>query len=216
MKRLFLASQFYVSGANIGAKIPDEAKKNTVFITTSIKYRVFKESELDWHYKNRATLKESGFICEDYDITGKSEQDLKNDLDKYQVIYMEGGNTAYLLQQAQKNNFGKYITTRVNNGMIYVSESAGSVIAGPDIYANGRPGKSSADYGLTDTHGFGLVNFEIMPHWGKENKKADYMTYKIPQAYNEDFPYILLANTQYVEVTDDWYKIIDITKEGQK
>lgn len=208
MKKLFLASQFYVSGHHIGTRIPEDFKQNTVFITTSIKYRVFKESELDWHYKNRATLQEGGFNCEDYDITDKSNVDIKRDLEKYKVIYVEGGNTAHLLKQAQKNEFGKYILDRVNKGMIYISESAGSVIAGPDIYANSRPGKSPTDYGLTDTKGFGLVNFEIMPHWGKEAKKPDYMTYKIPQSYNEDFPYILLLNNQYVEVTDDWCKII--------
>lgn len=213
MKRLFLASQFHVSGKIIGSKIPDNLKKNTVFITTSIKYRVFKESELDWHYKNRATLAESGFICNDYDITGKSYSDLVCDLAKYNVIYVEGGNTAYLLKQAQANNFGKYLVDRVNNGMVYVSESAGSVIAGPDIYANSRPGKAPVDYGLTDTKGFGLVNFEIMPHWGMEDKKPDYMSRKVQQSYKEDFPYILLTNNQYVEVTEDWYKIVDITKE---
>ena len=208
MKKLYLASQFYVSGKSIGSKISDELKKNTVFIITPIKYKVFKEADLEWHYKNRATLKDGGFICDDYDITGKSEIDLKQDLSKYDVLYVEGGNVAYLLQQSQQNNFGKYIKERVNNGMIYISESAGSVIAGPDIFANCRPGKAPGDYGLTYTKGFGLVNFEIMPHWGMENKKPDYMKYKIPQSYNEDFPYILLLNNQYVEVTDDWYKII--------
>lgn len=211
MKKLYLASQFYVSGKSICAKIQDELKTKAVYITTSFKYRVFKESELDWHYKNRATFKEGGFIFDDYDITGKSEADIKNDLAKYQVIYMEGGNTAFVLQQAQKNNFGKYIKQRVNDGMIYISESAGSVIAGPDIYANSRPGKAPKDYGLTDTKGFGLVNFEIMPHWGLEDKKPDYMKYKITQSYNEDFPYILLLNNQYVEVTDDWYKIVEVS-----
>ncbi len=211
MKKLYLASQFYVSGKSICAKIPDELKTKAVYITTSFKYRVFKESELDWHYKNRAVFKEGGFIFDDYDITGKSEADIKHDLAKYQVIYMEGGNTAFTLQQAQKNNFGKYIKQRVNDGMIYISESAGSVIAGPDIYANSRPGKAPKDYGLTDTKGFGLVNFEIMPHWGLEDKKSDYMAHKIPQSYNEDFPYILLLNNQYVEVTDDWYKIVEVS-----
>ncbi len=212
MKKIFLASQFYVSGHHIAAKIDNDKKRNTVFITTSIKYRVFKESDLDWHYKNRATLKEGGFICEDYDITGKSESDLQKDLSKYQVVYVEGGNTAYLLKQAQSNGFGNYIRNRVNTGLIYISESAGSVIAGPDIFANSRPGKSPADYGLSDTAGFNLVNFEIMPHWGMENKKSDYLAYKIPQSYNENFPYILLSNTQYVEVTDDWCKIVDISQ----
>ena len=213
MKQLFLASQFYVSGKSIGSKIPDELKRNTVFITTSIKYRVFKETELDWHYKNRATLKESGFICDDYDITDKSAADLKRDLDKYQVMYVEGGNSAYLLQKSQANNFGKYVVDRVNSGLIYISESAGSVIAGVDISSNYRPGKSASDYGLSSTRGFNLVNFVILPHWGKEDKKANYMTHKIPQSYNEDFPYILLTNNQYIEVEGDWCKIIDISKE---
>lgn len=212
MKKLYLASQFYVSGNHIASKVEEDKKKNTVFITTSVKYRVFKESELDWHYKNRATLKEGGFICQDYDITGKSEFDIEKDLAKYQVIYVEGGNTTFLLKQAQSNNFGRYIKKRVEDGLIYISESAGSVIAGPDIYANSRPGKAPKDYGLTDTSGFGLVNFEIMPHWGMENKKPDYMKYKIPQAYNENFPYILLSNTQYVEVEDGWYKIVDVSQ----
>ncbi len=211
MKKLYLASQLYISGKSICAKIPDELKTKAVYITTSFKYRVFKESELDWHYKNRAAFKEGGFIFDDYDITGKSEAEIKNDLAKYDVVYVEGGNVAYLLQQAQKNNFGKYIKQRVNDGMIYISESAGSIIAGPDIFANSRPGKAPSDYGLTDTKGFGLVNFEIMPHWGMENKKPDYMKYKIPQSYNENFPYILLLNNQYVEVTDDWYKIVEVS-----
>lgn len=213
MKQLFLASQFYLSGKSIGEKIPTELKKHTVFITTPIKYKVFKESELDWHYKNRACLAENGFICEDYDISGKSVEDLKNDLSNYKVIYMEGGNPFYLIQEAQKNDFATYIRQRVEDGLIYVSESAGSVAAGIDIACNARPGKSPADYQLSNTKGFELVNFTILPHWGMENKKSDYIKYKIPQSYSEDFPCILLLNNQYVEVEDDWCKIVDVIKE---
>ncbi|HBO10888.1 TPA: hypothetical protein DD448_02970, partial [Candidatus Collierbacteria bacterium] len=182
------------------------------FITTPIKYREFKESELDWHYKNRAALKESGFVCDDYNISNKSEGDLKKDLARYDIIYMEGGNPFYLMQESHKNNFCQYVNNRVKEGLIYVSESAGSVAAGIDIDGNSRPGKSSSDYDLLNTHGFGLVNFAILPHWGAESKKTDHLTYKIPQSYNEDFPYILLTNNQYVEVKDDWYQIVDVTK----
>lgn len=212
MKKLYLASQFYIAGKSIGAKIPSEAKKNTVFITTPIKYRAFKDSELDWHYKNRAALQESGFVCTDYDITGKSENGLVKDLDSFDVMYMEGGNPFYLMQEAQKNNFKNYVQNRVKNGLIYISESAGSVAAGIDISGNGRPGKSPSDYQLANTKGFELVNFAILPHWGAENKKADHLTYKIPQSYSENYPYILLNDNQYIEVTDDWYKIVDVTK----
>lgn len=69
MTQAYLASQFYVVGDYIGPKISADKKAKTVFITTPIKYKVFKESELDWHYKNRETLKRNGFITEDYDIT---------------------------------------------------------------------------------------------------------------------------------------------------
>ena len=92
MTQAYLASQFYVVGDSIGAKISSDKKTKTVFITTPIKYKVFKDSELGWHYKNRDTLKRNGFITEDYDITGKSEQDLVRDLPKYEVMYVEGGN----------------------------------------------------------------------------------------------------------------------------
>lgn len=213
MKKLFLASQFYVVAESIGVKIPKKSKQKTVFITTPIKYRVFTESELDWHYKNRATLQAAGFIYDDYDITDKTEIDLKKDLDHYEVMYMEGGNPFYLLQASQKNNFTQYVTDRVRNGLTYVSESAGSVAAGIDISANSRPGKSLQNYDLPNSSGFGFVNFAILPHWGQESKKPDYFAHKISQSYDEHFPYVFLTNNQYIEVTDNWYKIVDVAQE---
>lgn len=213
MKKLYLASQFYVTGMSIGAKIAPALKKNTVFITTPIKYKVFKESELDWHYKNRATLSEAGFTFDDYDITGKTPPEFKKDLSKYAVIYVEGGNPFYMLQESQRTHFDQYLFERVSNGMVYISESAGSVVAGIDIAANSRVGKSVSDYDLSTSSGFSFINFGFMPHWSMASKKKDYQQSKVPQSYKEDFPHLLLTNNHYVEVTGDWYKIIDISKE---
>ena len=210
MKHIYLSSQFYVTGLAISQKISDEQKQNTVFITTPIKYKNFKESELDWHYKNRATLEAGGFICDDYDIAGKSEEDLVRDLANYKVIYVEGGDPFYFLNQAQSNNFISYITKRVEDGMVYVSESAGSVVAGMDIRANGRPGKNAEKYGLTNTHGINFLNAVFMPHWGLENKRADYNEHKYPQTYNEDYPYIFLPNNCYIEIVGNSWKIVSI------
>ncbi|MBP9702854.1 Type 1 glutamine amidotransferase-like domain-containing protein [Candidatus Woesebacteria bacterium] len=213
MKRAYLASQFHVVGQSIGAQITADDKAETVFITTPIKYKVFKESELGWHYKNRAALKESGFVTEDYDITNKSEEDLNRDLAKYRVMYVEGGNPFSTLKIAQTNNFAKYVRARVEEGMIYISESAGSVLAGIDVTANSRPGKGVKEYGLTDTKGIGLINAVIMPHWGQGPKRDDYIEYKYPQAYTEDFSYIFLPDTKYIEVSGVKSRIIDTTKK---
>ncbi len=213
MTQAYLASQFYVVGDSIGAKISSDKKAKTVFIITPIKYKVFKESELGWHYKNRDTLERSGFITEDYDITGKSEQDLVRDLAKYEVMYVEGGNPFSTLKIAQTNNFAKYVRDRVEGGMIYVSESAGSVLAGIDVTANSRPGKGVKEYGLTDTKGIGLINAVIMPHWGQSPKRDDYTEYKYPQTYKEDFSYIFLPDSKYIEVSVVGSRIIDTTKK---
>ncbi|MCE7898337.1 MAG: hypothetical protein DPW11_00410 [bacterium] len=211
MKRIYLASQFYVSGLAISHKISDEQKQKTVFITTPIKYKNFTEAELDWHYKNRNTLKEGGFICEDYDIAGKSEADLVKDLASFQVMYVEGGDPFYFLKQTESNNFISYVIKRVEEGMIYVSESAGSVVAGIDIRANGRPGKNAAKYGLTNTSGIHFINAVFMPHWGLNNKRKDYQEHKFPQTYHEDYPYMFIPNNCYIEITGNSFKITSVS-----
>lgn len=210
--KLFLTSKFHHVAHDIASKLSDEQKQNVVFITTPFKYRVFKDSELAWHYYNLEAMKKYGYNYEFYDIIGKSSSDIERDLAKYTTMYVEGGNPFFFMQKALKNNFGDYIKKRLESGMIYISESAGSVCAGVDIAANSRPGKSLQDYDLPSSAGFNLVNFSILPHWGQKEKTEDYLKYKIPQSYKEDFPYILLANNQYVEVTDDWYKIIDVSQ----
>lgn len=211
--KLFLTSKFHHVASDIATKLSDEQREAVVFITTPFGYRQFKDNELAWHYSNLDAMKKYGYNYEFYDITGKKISDIEYDLAKYQTMYVEGGSPFFFMQESYKNNFGDYVKTRVDSGMIYISESAGSVVAGLDISANSRPGKSLEDYDLQSSTGFGLVNFNILPHWGQAEKREDYHDYKIPQSYKEDFPYILLANSQYVEVTDDWYKIVDITKE---
>lgn len=212
MKHLFLTSQVRSVAKDIASKLGNQIKKPAAYITTSFMYKDQTVPE-EWQIQNRASLVNAGFDLTAYDITGKSYEELERDLSKYEIMYVEGGNTAYLLQKAQQNNFGKYVTQRVGEGMIYIGCSAGSVIIGPDIISADRPGKTAKDYGLTDTAGFGLVNFVVMPHWGDPTKNSAYLDYKIPRAYKEDYAYILLRDTQYVEVNEGWYKIIDV---GQK
>lgn len=183
-----------------------------VFIDTCLKNRTYTDKELDWHYKNKQQLIDVGFRYDICNIADKTHEQLVHDLSKYEIMYVEGGNTPFLLQQSRMNGFGEYVRERVNGGLIYISTSAGSVIAGPGISANGRPGKTHKDFGVDDPSGFNLVNFVIFPHWGDDDKKSDYQKHKIPQSYQEDYPYILLTNNQYVEVVDDKYRIVDVTK----
>lgn len=211
--KLFLTSKFHYVAEDIASKLSDEQKQKVVYITTPFGYRKFEDSELVWHYNNLEAMKKFGYNYEFYDISGKTSQDIESDLAKYSTIYVEGGSAFYFMQEALKNNFGDYIKKRLESGMIYISESAGSVVMGPDIAAQSRPGKSQKDYVLPDSRGFNIVNFCFMPHWGQTEKREDYMTYKIPQSYNDGFPYLLLTNNQYAEVDDNSYRIVDIAQK---
>lgn len=212
MKHLFLTSQFHHVSDNIKSKLDIKASTPIVFINTCLVDKVYKTSELDWHYKNVESLKRIGFNVQMYDITGKSEDQIKTDLAVYKYMYVEGGNTFYLLKQSNLCNFGKFVRDQIRSGMVYISTSAGTVIAGLDTSSNGRPGKTALDYGLTDSSGYKLVNFNIQTHWGDPTKKDAYLNFKIPQSYKEDSPYIFLSDKQYIEVNDDSFNIINTKK----
>jgi len=213
MKHLFLTSQVQYVAHSIGPKISDEIKKKSVFIITPIRNREHTDQELQWHFANKKSMEDNGFIFDVYDIAGKSEHNIQNDLAAYEAMYIEGGNPFYLLQESQKNNFGEYVKKRVDKGMMYISTSAGSIIAGPDVASVNRPGKLATSFELQGTKGFELVNFVIMPHWGDLKKKEEYVEHKIPNIYHEEYPHIILTDHQYVEVQDDYFKIIDVRTE---
>ena len=211
MKRLFLTSQSQYVAHSIGNKLGEEVSKPAVFITTTIHDKP--HSNLDWHYTNRAKLIEAGFHFDDYNIAGKSKSQIKNELAKYEIMYVEGGNSYYLLQESQKNNFGEYIKQRVASGMIYIGCSAGSVIAGPDIEPVRRAETTPLAPDLQGTKAFGIVNFVVMPHWGGEEYRNLYTEYRMEHIYNQEYPYILMSDNQYIEVVDEMIRIIDVRSE---
>lgn len=211
MKRLFLSSEIHFVASSIGIKLEAKVKANSVFVITAIRDKV--HTQLEWHYENKVKLEQAGFHFDVYDITGKTHDQIVADLSGYSAMYIEGGNSYYLLQESQKSNFGEFVKKRVEEGMIYISTSAGTVIAGPDIEPVRQDSRAILAPDLKGTKAYGLVDFVVMPHWGQEKRRDLFNGYRINHIYHEDYPYILLTDNQYVEVTDDWYKIIDVTKE---
>lgn len=211
---MYLCSEFSYVASSVAKKLGDDIHKPAVFLMTPLSDKKRSDQELDFHYKNKEALKNIGINYDFYDIVGKSESEIINDLDKYELMYVEGGNPFFLLQESRKNNFAQYLQERVNNGLIYISTSAGSLIMGRDIESVSRPGKTAKDYGVTDTTAFNTVNFNIHPHWGKPSKHDLYMDYKIPQSYQDDYPYILISNDQYIEVDGDWHYLVDVRNDA--
>ncbi len=211
MKRLFLTSEVQYVAHDIGPKIENKFKQNVVFINTPLKDK--ERSHLEWHYTNKAKMEAAGFKFVEYDITGKTNDQILADLSSFDVMYIEGGNSYYLLQESQKSGFSEFVKRRVEEGMVYIGTSAGTVIAGPDIEPVRQDSRAVLAPDLKSTKAYGLFDFVIMPHWGQEKRRDLFNSYRIEHIYNETYPYILLTDHQYIEVTDDWYNIIDVNKD---
>ncbi|MCD8484331.1 peptidase E [Candidatus Woesebacteria bacterium] len=208
MKQLFLTSSVHAVAHDLVKHIDTSVQNNLVFITTAAEPEA--GTDLTWLENDRQALVDAGFTVTDYTITEKTRAQLETDLAPYDCIYMSGGNTFYLLEQAQKSGYVTLITELVAEGKTYIGTSAGSIIAGnrcPDYLL-----EENEIYELENQNGFGLVNFTILPHWGSRAFKEKYLSNRLEIAYQYDqVPLIILTDRQYIHVQDDHFQIIDTT-----
>ncbi len=209
MKKIFLASSIDRTGKAIAKEIgEDTSKLRTAFITTAAE--VEDQNDLEWLEEDRNGLASAGFDLFDYTITNKTPEQIKKDLGEVDVIHVNGGNTFYLLLQARKSGFDKFIKKFVESGGIYIGSSAGSIVASPDITLARKIESKIYEKELKDFKGFKLVNFIVFPHWGSNYFKELYLNHRMDIAYVTGHKIILLTDTQYVKVEDDMFNIVDI------
>lgn len=205
-KRIFLTSSVNRVANDIAKKIGGAKNKKILYIYTAGD----KQRDEKWQKDDRKALVKAGFEVIDYTIVGKTKEIIKKDLQKVDIVYVGGGNTFYLLEKIQETKCAGVFRDFVKSGKIYISTSAGSIIAGPDIYTFYELDKIKKAPNLKNYQGLGLVDFEICPHWGSPSKKERYLNQRMPHNYNLKNKLIILTDYQYVEVKDDWYKIVEV------
>ena len=133
------------------------------------------------------------------------EKTIKNKIEKANYLYIGGGNTFYLLQELKRKNLIDFIKNRVNSGMIYIGESAGSVIAAPDIeYASIVDDKTLATE-LNDYTGLNLVDFYIVPHFEEEPFVES--SRNTVELYKDKLDLKVINNKEVVLVENDDFRI---------
>ena len=110
--------------------IPKEelSNKKVLYITTAIDGET--DNDTDWIEEEYKTIIDLG-IKEENITEYKIGDDLN--IDDYDIIYMMGGNTIYLLYMINKYNFKEVIEKALNKGIIYIGSSAGSQVMGTTI-----------------------------------------------------------------------------------
>ncbi len=210
MKKLYLASSIDVTAKGIAQDIGQDPRKlKLVFISTAAEVE---KGNKDWLDEDRNGLINTGFDLFEYTITDKSAKDIQKDLNKVDIIHVNGGNVFYLLLQARKSGFDLWVKEAVNKGKIYIGSSAGSMVVSPNIEIAKKIETKTYEKELKTFASFGLVDFITLPHWGNDSFRDLYLRHRLDIAYKPENKIILLNDRQYIRVENDTYKIVEVEK----
>ena len=124
-----------------------------------------------WMIRQFVDLWQYGFQWIDVVDPSAVGVDWRARLAEVDVLYLSGGNTFHLLDQARKTGFDKWLKDNIDS-KVYVGGSASSILMTPTIAVAGlEPGDENLP-GLTDLTGLGYVGFEIEPHCDAARIKA--------------------------------------------
>ncbi|MBS3051434.1 MAG: Type 1 glutamine amidotransferase-like domain-containing protein [Candidatus Aenigmarchaeota archaeon] len=126
-----------------------------------------------WIRADRKILTKKGFRLVTVDLKGMKKSNLLKKLNEFDIIYVAGGNTFYLLQKMRESGFDKIIKKLLRGGKIYVGSSAGAAVAGTNIRSIrflDDPSKAK----LKSFKGLNLVGFVPLPHFGNKKYSKPY------------------------------------------
>ena len=202
MKKLILVSMLYQVTDLVKTIEPELAGKTVTYIPTA---GIVEETE--GMVEEETTILESlGLAVDVLDVSAASYESIVNSLTKNDIIFIGGGNTFFLLQELRRSGADKILVQEVNKGKLYIGESAGAVIAWPDIgYCSGMDSPEKAPE-LTDYTGLGLVDFYIVPHIG--NKEMGEAAEKAVEEYNSRLDLKIITDRQIIQVDGENLKIL--------
>lgn len=162
------------------------------FIPTASSQDMDLESRNFYLTQAQDSILDLGMTYEIINLEKQNPNFIVDNLSAFDIIFVDGGNTFYLMNEMNKSGFTEHIHDILKD-KVYVGVSAGSVVAGPDIALAGwEPGDENS-VGLVDTSGLNLVDFCIMPHWdGRIYEEAKIYKYQVK--YIEDGDVAIVGN----------------------
>lgn len=156
---------------------------------------------------DRRKLASLGFKLQELDLKAERAESLRQKLEKVDVIYVAGGNSFYLLEKVIESGFDKVVRDLVGNGLVYAGGSAGAVLAGPDIEPVASLDDPREAPNLRSTKGLGLVDFVILPHYGKEKYREKFD--KILSEFSDkDYELVTLTDHEAVVIDGERLEIV--------
>ena len=207
--KLFLASYF----AGVAKLLPEFAggnltgKKVCYIPTASIVESVdfFVDTSKKW-------LTKLGLEIDELEISTANAKDISSKIAEADIIFVEGGNTFYLLQELKRTGADKLIKKQINKGVLYIGASAGSMLLSRDIeYVKHMDSPDKAPALKDNFTSLSVVDFCIVPHFTNfPFKKAGQ---KIVDLYGAKLDLKPISNHQAITVDGDAIALIEVNRK---
>ena len=204
MSKLFLCSSFKDTAPLLAGLGLDLGGRGITFIPTAGNV----EKVVFYIASGRKALEKLGLVVDVLDVATASPVEIEATLTRNPFIYISGGNTFYLLQELKRSGAAKWIADEISNGKIYIGESAGAMVASPDIaYAAAMDSTQKAP-DLESTTALALSTFYTVPH--SINAPFKKAAEKIIASYGSSLALCPISNKQAIWVNEGEVTVIDI------
>lgn len=153
-----------------------------------------------WMEADRQALVDLGYQVINIDLKNKTAAELKTAFHDTQIIFIAGGNTTYLVDQAHRSGLIDILKDLLTEDRIFIGSSAGSILAGPTVepFIEEDLPELSKDFLLQDPACLGLVDYVVLPHYPKYAEQNDQVASRFEDRY------------KFVKLRDDEYRIENI------
>jgi len=159
--------------------------------------------KLDYLERHKKAMRDEGYKFEEFDIEGKTENEILNFFADKNVIHIEGGNTFYLLKVIKEIGFEETLKKLLEKGLASAGSSAGAYIMCPTIEVSKFGRTADRSFGLTDLTALNYVPFYIKVHYTDEMEadvRAMLKQFKYPLRILRDGQGILCEDGKYTFV----------------
>lgn len=158
LKQLFLCSYF---AGTFSLLDKDTQGKKVAFIPTAAK----RDSFVKHLMTARDVWKSLGAEILELEVSESTPEEIAATLEEADIIYIAGGNTFYLMDQLRQKGADREIYRHVEQGKLYVGESAGAVACAENIRYVQPMDPIPQDYAQEEDKGLGLIAFCPLPHY---------------------------------------------------
>lgn len=206
MRKLILASELDILFPKIANSTILNDYTKAAFIPTA---SLYKEKDYKSYFKDVVAKQFSSLSIQSeiVEISNYSPKELEKKFEEFDIIYVGGGNTFYLLDKINQCNFQNALEKVFSRNGLYIGSSAGSVVTCPNIEFIAAMDEPNYAPQLDNYKGLGYIDRPLIPHLGHE--KYSHIAHTIQQGMiKANKPHFCLKDDEGLYINDNMIELI--------